>query len=136
MQEVGNPEQWGDVHPPVDLVLQDIERELCYVCVTESGIIAVFYYNIEVDPTYGKIDGRWLNDAPYGVVHRIAGKRNVPGVGTFCLQWCLEQCQNLRIDTHKDNAPMLSLLDKLGFSYCGIIWREGGDERLAFQKCL
>ena len=137
MQDSGNPEQWGDVHPPADLILQDIEQGLSYVCTIQDDICAVFYYNVETDSTYGKIDGQWLNDAPYGVVHRIASSRSVEGAGAFCLKWCLEQCKNLRIDTHKDNAPMLKLLKNLGFSYCGIIWIENGDERLAYQKtCL
>ena len=134
MQASGNPDQWGDAHPRVDLILQDIEQGLSYVCVDRDNICAVFYYNVEVDPTYAKIDGQWLNDAPYGVVHRIASSRSVKGAGDFCLRWCLKQCQNLRIDTHKDNAPMLNLLRRLEFKYCGIIWIENGDERMAYQR--
>jgi len=136
MLNSGNPDQWGNVHPPANLILHDIEQELSYVCTFQNDILAVFYYNIEIDPTYGVINGQWLNDAPYGVVHRIASSRSVRGAGYFCLQWCLEQCKNLRIDTHKDNSPMLNLLDKLDFSYCGIIRIENGDERLAYQKTI
>ena len=134
MSTTGNPHQWKNTDPTTEIVLQDIERGLSYVCVIENDIVAVFYYNIEIDPTYGVIDGMWLNDAPYGVVHRIASSRKVKGAGVFCLQWCLDQCQNLRIDTHKDNIPMKNLLEKLDFDYCGIIWIENGEERLAYQK--
>jgi hypothetical protein len=46
----------------------------------------------------------------------------------------LEDSGNIRIDTHRDNVPMLSLLDKSGFERCGIIYLKNGDERIAFQK--
>jgi len=134
MQRSGNPDQWGNVHPPRDLIISDIEAGTSYVCECDGKIEAVFYFNIEVEPTYAEIDGKWLNDEPYGVVHRIASARSGTGAGAFCLEWCFEQCGNLRIDTHCDNKPMLGLLEKLRFSYCGIIWVENGDERKAYQK--
>jgi RimJ/RimL family protein N-acetyltransferase len=41
---------------------------------------------------------------------------------------------NLKIDTHRDNIPMQKVLKRNGFSECGIIYIENGDERIAFQK--
>ena len=136
MKQNGNPEQWGDVHPPRDLIIKDIYAGKSYVCVDDdNGINGVFYFNIEVDPTYAKIDGSWLNENEYGVIHRIAKAENAgKGTGVFCINWCYEHFNNIRIDTHKDNIPMVKLLEKLGFSYCGIIWIENGDERKAYQK--
>jgi len=137
MRENGNPDQWRDDHPAREIIDEDIVDGLSYVCVRDEAIAAVFYFNIEIDPTYAEIDGRWLNDEPYGVIHRIARARGVEGQGSgaFCIEWCLKHCGNLRIDTHRDNAPMINLLIRLGFIYCGTIWLEDGDERLAFQKC-
>jgi len=136
MRESGNPDQWRGSHPRRETIEDDIADGHSYVCVREGAIAAVFYFNIEFDPTYGRIDGQWLNDKPYGVVHRIAraGSAAGKGAGAFCIEWCLDRCGNLRIDTHRDNAHMIGLLEKLGFSYCGIIWLEDGDERRAFQK--
>jgi len=135
MIESGNPDQWGEVHPARELVDGDIRAGKSYVCADDDDeILAVFYYNIEQEPTYSKIDGRWLNDMPYGIVHRIASKRGSRGAGLFCLDWCFEQCRNVRIDTHADNVPMRGLLDKLGYTYCGTIWILNGDERMAYQK--
>ena len=136
MWKMGNPDQWKDIHPLPELLAVDIGAELSHVCIHNDDIVGVFYYNIENEPTYHRIDGRWLNDKPYGVVHRIATARNFRGAGAFCLNWCFEQCLNLRIDTHRDNLPMKNLLNKLGFTYCGIIWLEDGDERLAFHKTI
>ena len=134
MQESGNPSQWHNNHPPRGLVESDIKSQTSYVCETENKIIAVFYFNIEEEPSYSKIDGRWLNSKPYGVVHRIARGPSAKGAGSTCLEWCQTQHPNIRIDTHRNNAAMLKLLEKLGYTYCGIIWLENGDERLAFHK--
>jgi RimJ/RimL family protein N-acetyltransferase len=136
MQENDNPGQWINGYPGQGLVESDIQAGSCHACVGNGEIVAVFYYNVERDPTYDKIDGAWLNDSPCGVVHRIARRGGVKGAAARCIEWCLEQCRNVKIDTHKDNAPMRKLLAKLGFTYCGVIWLLDGDERLAFQKCI
>ena len=148
MAQTGNPNQWGDTKPYRQWIENDIEKGKCYVCVEkdihkdcvlsekekDDNIVAVFYFAIEEDPTYHIIyEGRWLNTKPYGVVHRIASSGTVKGAGEFCLEWALEACRNLRIDTHEDNVVMQNLLKKLGFRYCGIIHLENGDPRLAFQ---
>ena len=96
---------------------------------------AVFYFAAEEDPTYGVIkDGAWLSDAPYGVVHRIASGRAVKGAASFCLEWAFGQTGNIRIDTHENNIPMQNMLKKNGFRYCGRIYLENGEPRIAFQK--
>ncbi|MDR1765459.1 MAG: GNAT family N-acetyltransferase [Lachnospiraceae bacterium] len=183
MRGAGNPTQWGDYFPPVDMVREDIASGRSYVCVpagngggAQAGrdadahgrmhasgayddahddavvpgdgpgqiarydateILAVFSFEVGEDPFYKHIDGAWPNDAPYGVVHRIATRRGgTRGVGAFCLEWCLSRCHNLRIDTHENNAPMKSLLAKLGFTYCGVIYMDDVREdnaRLAYQ---
>lgn len=76
------------------------------------------------------------NTYPYGVVHRIASSGKRKGSASFCLNWALEQCGCLRIDTHHDNIVMQNLLKKNGFQYCGIIYLEDGSPRLAYQKNL
>jgi len=134
MQESGNPNQWFNNHPPQDVIEDDIQAGLSYVCEDDGQIAAVFYFNVEDEPTYNNIDGKWLNTRPYGVVHRIARAPGAKGAGAFCLKWCEAAHPNIRIDTHRDNAAMLRLLDKLGYVYCGIIWLENGDERLAYQR--
>ena len=67
-------------------------------------------------------------------MHRIAASGVVRGAGSFCVNWAFSRCGNLRIDTHRDNLVMQNMLKKNGFTYCGIIHLENGDERLAFQK--
>ena len=135
MAKTGNPNQWGTEKPYREWIVRDIEMGNSYVCVENDEIVATFFYNDEPDPTYAKIyDGAWLNDKAYGVVHRIASAGSVKGAGAFCLNWAFAQCGNLKIDTHRDNVVMQSVLKKNGFAYCGIIYLEDGNERMAFQK--
>jgi hypothetical protein len=107
--------------------------------IDESGVENEIVHHVTdangKEPNYARIyEGQWLNDEPYGVVHRVASKTGKRGVASFCLNWCFEQCRNLRIDTHRDNIPMHNLLIMLGFVPCGIIYLENGDERIGYQK--
>lgn len=134
MAEHGNAGQWGTTNPREELLLDDIAQEKLYVC-TEGSIAAVFYFAAEEDPTYRIIeDGAWLNDEPYGVVHRIASAGTVRGAASFCMEWAFRQTGNIRVDTHEDNIPMQNMLKKNGFRYCGKIHLENGDPRIAFHK--
>ena len=135
MAETGNPNQWGSTKPPKEQIIADIEQGKSYVCVENGEIAATFFYSDEVDPTYVKIyEGNWLNEAPYGVVHRIASAGTAKGSGSFCINRAFEQCGNLKIDTHHDNIVMQKTLQKNGFVYCGIIYLVSGDARMAYQK--
>ena len=137
MREQGNAAQWNGGYPPEALLREDIAQEKLYACVEADEILAVFYYAYEDDPTYLKIyEGNWLNSHPYGVLHRIAVNSKGRGVADFCYDYCLSQCKNLKIDTHRDNLPMQKSLAKNGFSYCGIIYLASGDERWAYQKSV
>ena len=136
MANTGNPLQWGQNYPPEEMIRQDILDGKCYVNLKENTIKAVFYFAVEEDPTYGRIDGAWLNDQPYGVIHRIAVAENGRGVAGECFRFAQERCANLRIDTHEDNLPMQRCLAKHGFTRCGIIYLEDGDPRIAYQKVV
>jgi len=135
MKENGNPHQWKDNYPDKELIIKDIEEGKSYVCIDDGDIAGVFFFSIGPDPTYLNIyQGNWLNDEPYGVIHRIASSNRKKGVATFCLNWCFDKWPNIRIDTHRDNIIMQNFLIKNGFTQCGIIYLEDGDERLAYQK--
>ena len=153
MARTGNPRQWGPTcWPPRELILSDIEHGKSYVCVEdylpgETGqenavpcerILGTFYYDCgkDIEPTYHMIvDGAWMDDSPYGVVHRIAAAEGTKGVGSFCINWAYDQSGHLRIDTHGDNKVMQGLLRKLGFLSCGTIYVvEDNDPRIAYEK--
>ena len=75
-----------------------------------------------------------LLSGSYGVVHRLCSPGRAKGAATACLQFCMQRCESLRIDTHQNNLPMRSLLHKLGFAPCGVIRLANGSPRLAFQR--
>ena len=140
MAEHGNPNQWGPTKwPPETLIRSDIRNGNSYVCLNDEGnVIGTFFFihGQDIEPTYREItDGAWLDDSPYGVVHRIAGDGSEKGIGVFCINWAFEQCGHLRIDTHGDNIVMQNLVKKLGFVHCGTIYvEEDNNPRLAFEK--
>lgn len=135
MRETGNPNQWNSDRPSLLSAREDMEKGVGYVVEEDGEILAVFMFTQDPDPTYAKIyGGKWLSDAPYGVIHRIAVAKQGQGIIGKCIDECFARCQNLRIDTHRDNLPMQRALLKRGFEYCGIIYLANGDERLAYQK--
>ena len=101
-------------------------------------MVGTFFFNFgkDIEPTYAVIEnGTWENDHPYGVIHRLAGEGSVKGIGTYCINWCYEQCHHLRVDTHPDNQVVQRLLIKLGFKRCGIIHVvQDNMPRIAFEK--
>ena len=134
MRENGNPTQWRGEYPNALDATEDIDNG-GYVCEDDGEIVAVFYFHIGNDKTYDVIyDGKWLNDEPYAVIHRIAVAKRGRGIAAFCFDECYKMFPNLKIDTHKDNIAMQRALEKSGFEYCGIIHLENGEERIAFQK--
>ena len=135
MASHGKPLQWGNTYPEPQILMDDISSGNSYVCVEHDKIIATFYYKEGIDDTYVRIyEGQWLNEAPYGVVHRITSDGTIRGAASFCLNWAFNKCGNLKIDTHRDNIVMQHLLDKNGFKYCGVVYLENGSERIAYQK--
>lgn len=137
MREHGNPRQWSAYGwPPRELIEKDIETGRSYVCRDNGTIAAVFFYDHgeRIESTYDTIEGKWIGDETYGVVHRIASAHTVKGAGSFCIKWAISQCGHLRMDTHGDNWVMQTCLKKLGFTYCGIIYvTTDNDPRLAYE---
>ena len=137
MAETGNPNQWGPTNwPPEPLLRRDIAEGNSYVCEKDGRIVGTFFYAVMDDPTYRTIvDGAWLDDSHYGVVHRLAASGSEKGVGAACLDWAMEQCGHLRVDTHGDNVVVQNLVTRLGFTHCGTIYVEEDDyPRLAYEK--
>lgn len=142
----GNLNQWAKGHPRQALVEQDIRQGASYVCVVDeeatdqqssdaSGTVIATFAALEgEDPTYLQIeDGAWLNDSPYVTIHRISTNGAVKGAGQICMEWVLERYDNVRIDTHHLNQPMIHVVEKFGFKYCGVIYIADGTARNAYH---
>jgi hypothetical protein len=137
MKENGNPSQWSDSRPSALTVASDIENHNCFVITQGKEICGVFAFIIGADPTYNVIEnGSWLNDEPYGVIHRIASAGKCPGIMNFALDYCEAQIGNIRIDTHRDNMIMQHILERHDYIKCGTIYADDATPRIAYQKNL
>lgn len=136
MRANNNFNQWNDAYPRETDILTDIAYGNSYVGTDAEGeIVMTFAFIKGEDPTYKIIfDGEWLNDQPYGTIHRIASNGKISGVLKAACEYCFKKTENIRIDTHEDNLPMLRALQNLGFQRCGIIHCRDGSPRIAFQK--
>lgn len=136
MARDGNPTQWGNGYPAPELLEQDIVSNRLFLYMHNGELEAVFAFILGADPTYAKIeDGAWLDDTlPYGTIHRLASAGQQRGVAAKVIEWCAERCDSLRADTHADNKIMQHLLEKNGFTRCGIIHIADGSPRIAYQR--
>ena len=130
----GNPTQWGTTYPAAELLEEDIRLSRLFVDEVQGRVCGVFMFAMGDDPTYAYIeDGKWLDESPYGVIHRVASDGTVRGVLERCVAFCRERCPHLRIDTHADNHVMQTLVTRAGFTRCGIIYVEDGSPRIAYE---
>ena len=137
MRRNGNTVQWVNGYPSEDLIRHDIAQNRAFVVEENGTVEAVFCYlaGRHVEPTYAVIHGgAWPDDAPYGVIHRLASSGKLRGVMGFCADWALSRCPVLRVDTHESNATMRAAMARLGCAERGTIILGDETPRIAFQK--
>lgn len=136
MRASGNALQWVNGYPSVDVIEADIAGGFGHVVTDGSAVVGYFAFIPSPEPTYSYIEGgSWLEDTlPYHVVHRIGSLPSAHGVFRAIMDWCFSNDRNIRIDTHHDNHIMQHCILSYGFTYCGIIYLESGDPRLAYQR--
>lgn len=133
MRADGNLHQWSDKYPDEETLLNDIARGELYIAHDGNEIYGVFMLSFSGEDTYKEIQGAWINDEPYAVIHRIASFGKGKNLLEEAIDFAFEKTNNIRIDTHEDNNIMRNLLKNLGFIYTGIIHLKNGDERRAYQ---
>ena len=134
-------DQWQDGYPTPAVFEEDIRRGNSYVGECEDRVVLTGCLSFDGEPTYRAIfEGQWLNEAPYGVVHRLVVDPAMKGRGLageflrFCFAESIRRgVENIRIDTHRQNLPMQRLLARHGFHPCGRIVLESGADRDAYQ---
>ena len=134
--------QWTDDSPTPALIENDIREGGGYLFKIDGEAAAYMYLSFDGDPTYPSIEGKWLSDIPYVVIHRIAFARRFAGRGlsTAVFDAIQALCEtrgvrSMRIDTDKKNARMQHVLDKNGFTFCGYVLFDG-DKKWAYEKLI
>lgn len=134
--------QWQDGYPNLNVIENDILKEVGYVLTIENETIGYSAVLINDEPEYEKIEGKWLTNNDYVVVHRIAIAKDF--LGQNLSKIILDYIENLalqknifsiKVDTNFDNIAMLKIFDKLGYNYCGEVYFRGS-ARKAFEKVL
>lgn len=135
-------DQWQNGYPNRESILSDISKGIGFVVLRQDEIAAYAAIIINGEPEYQHLDGKWLSEKDYVVIHRICVRKTYTrqGLATHLMHKAEETAlsQNIhsfKIDTHKDNHYMIGLLEKEGFTYCGEIHYPHG-ERIAFEKLL
>ena len=139
-----NIDQWQNNYPNEEVINNDIENGESYVMLENGNIIATTVISFTKEKSYENIiDGKWITNDKYGVIHRIAVDSNYKGLGLsheiikYSEELCLSNnIHSIRVDTHEENIPMQNLLKKNNFKYCGIIFLEDGAKRIAFEKTI
>ena len=74
-------------------------------------------------------------------MHRVAVSSDArrTGAASELMQFAAEYARDaglgsVRIDTHEGNIRMRGMLEKNGFSLCGVICLKNGDPRVAYEK--
>lgn len=122
--------------------LETRETQAAKAAATQGNVVAYGAVVFDGEPAYDAIEGAWLTDGDYVVLHRMAvadGEKG-RGVATEFMRRveamaCGRGTGSMRVDTNFDNRYMLRMLGRLGFVYCGKVRYRSG-ERLAFEKTL
>lgn len=136
--------QWNLDYPNNNTIKNDIDKDVSFVVIDKGNIVGTFAFIIGEDMCYKNIyDGKWITNDIYATIHRLAIDNNYKrrGIGDKIIKYSQDCCiknniSSLRIDTHRLNIPMIKLIEKNKFSYCGIIKTDYSSDRVAYEKIL
>ena len=136
MRQNGNFVQWTGAYPGESELIADIQLGEEYVIEENGKVCAAFTLMSRPEPTYAVItDGAWLQNGPYGTIHRVASNGKCRGVVQQAVEFARQYHKVLRCDTHADNLPMQRALTNAGFVHCGTIYMADNTPRMAFERC-
>ena len=141
-------DQWQGNYPDAARFAEDIRLGECFAVEHAGEVIAFFVLSTAPQENYDAItDGKWSADLPYCVLHRAAVAKEYRGSGASqALIRCVEEqagaygLKCIRVDTHRKNKAMQTLLHDSGFRYRGnvLVDSESGHDprRQAYEKIL
>ena len=135
-------EQWQDGYPNPAVVANDIEKGQGFVLLEGEIIIGYSAVLINDEPAYATIEGKWLSNADFVVIHRVAISETYLGKGLA--KMIIREIENfardkniysIKADTNFDNIPMMKIFENLGYTLCGEVYFRGSP-RKAYEKVL
>ena len=134
--------QWQDGYPNPEVVQKDIEKGQGFVLVDGETIIGYSAVLINDEPAYATIEGNWLTNDDFVVMHRVAISENYLGKGMAKLMLkniedfaLSNNIYSVKADTNFDNPAMMKIFETLGYIYCGEVFFRGSP-RKAYEKVL
>lgn len=135
-------QQWQDGYPNENVIRADISKGIGYVLTDDNTIVGYAAILFNDEPAYEQLNGTWLTNEDFTVVHRVAisddylGKGLAQKIFLFTEDLAIDNnIFSIKVDTNFDNFPMLKILEKLEYTYCGEVTFRGGI-RKAFEKKL
>lgn len=144
-------DQWQNGSPNEAMILADVKAGQSRVALVNGKVVGTFALIENGEPVYAAIeDGTWqtpdrdaAGEWSYLAIHRVAisVSHRGSGISTAVIRHAEESARtlgrtSLRIDTHEGNVVMRRMLEKHGFTPCGIIHLENGDPRVAYEKVI
>ncbi|UFH32554.1 GNAT family N-acetyltransferase [Chryseobacterium sp. C-71] len=134
--------QWQNGYPNEQTVESDIAKNFGFVLTVNDEIAVYVALIFNDEPAYSTIDGAWLTNGEFVVIHRVAVSEKFAGQGLAKKLFDQiedyvksQNVQSIKVDTNYDNAAMLKILESKGYTYCGEVILAGG-VRKAFEKVL
>lgn len=134
--------QWQDGYPNIETIKDDINNRVGFIAKIDENLVAYAVIDSRIEPEYEKIEGKWLSENPYLVIHRVAIDEQYIGQGIATKIFAEienmardRNIKSIKVDTNFDNIGMLKILEKLNYTYCGEVHFRGS-ARQAFEKLL
>ena len=110
--------------------------------VENEKIIGYTAILISDEPAYAAIEGKWLTNNEFVVLHRVAiaeehlGKGLAKMIMKYIEAFAVSNnIYSVKADTNYDNLAMIKIFENLGYSYCGEVYFRGSP-RKAYEKAL
>ena len=134
--------QWQEGYPNPEVIKTDIEKEAGFVLIEGENLVGYCAVLINDEPAYAGIEGKWLSNEDFVVVHRIAIAQDYLGKGLakemmkFVEEFAIKNnIYSVKADTNFDNLAMMRSFEKAGYVYCGEVFFRGSARR-AYEKVL
>ncbi len=120
--------QWTEDYPDINTIEKDIEKKRGYVIAENGDAFGYVCVDFAGEKSYDRVDGKWLTDGKYGVIHRLAfgkasrGKGATKAVFALICDLCREKdAVSIRVDTGSENKLVQHIFEREGFRQVGTL---------------